>query len=229
MFSTGAGLLVLCDMGVNDSNSKALHLTLDCPQLVKKIIHCVRFYKYLNFHTIIYITAVALPYNSHKWSALYHITLSWVMVMFLLFMLQQNCMIYCLCECPSHCHSFVCWLFLKSSPSSIFVVVVVCVWNCNIWLEYNTLLWLILYLNFLLSTRAYITQLIFVTWHTQRGLLIFTAHSAKENTIHQVTTMLQATSKNVLFPGHNHMLTTGADDLTVWLSPKRQQVVMTWK
>ena len=27
------------------------------------------------------------------------------------------------------------------------------------------------------------------------------------NTIHQVTTML-ATSKNVPFPGHNHMLTT---------------------
>ena len=33
-------------------------------------------------------------------------------------------------------------------------------------------------------------------------------------TIHQVTTML-ATSKNVLFPGHSHLLTTGADDLTL--------------
>ena len=30
-------------------------------------------------------------------------------------------------------------------------------------------------------------------------------------TIYQVTTML-ATSKNVLFPGHNHLLTTGTDD-----------------
>ena len=30
-------------------------------------------------------------------------------------------------------------------------------------------------------------------------------------TIHQVTTML-ATSKNVLFPGHNHLLTTSTDD-----------------
>ena len=29
-------------------------------------------------------------------------------------------------------------------------------------------------------------------------------------TIHQVTTML-ATPKNVLFPGHNHLLTTGTD------------------
>ena len=33
----------------------------------------------------------------------------------------------------------------------------------------------------------------------------------KKATIHQVTTML-ATSKNVLFPGHNHLLTTGTDD-----------------
>ena len=39
-------------------------------------------------------------------------------------------------------------------------------------------------------------------------------HSAKKATIHQVTTML-GTSKHVLFPGHNHMLTTGADDLTL--------------
>ena len=30
-------------------------------------------------------------------------------------------------------------------------------------------------------------------------------------TIHQVTTML-ATSKNVLFPGHSHLLTTDTDD-----------------
>ena len=33
----------------------------------------------------------------------------------------------------------------------------------------------------------------------------------QKNTIHQVTSML-ATSKNVLFPGHNHLLTTSADD-----------------
>ena len=39
-----------------------------------------------------------------------------------------------------------------------------------------------------------------------------TSHWAKKNpTMHQVTTML-ATSKNVLFPGHNQLLTTGADD-----------------
>ena len=36
----------------------------------------------------------------------------------------------------------------------------------------------------------------------------------KKATIHQVTTML-ATSKNVLFPGHNHLLTTGGNDLTL--------------
>ena len=33
----------------------------------------------------------------------------------------------------------------------------------------------------------------------------------KSQVIHQVTTML-ATSKNVLFPGHKHLLTTGTDD-----------------
>ena len=37
-------------------------------------------------------------------------------------------------------------------------------------------------------------------------------HWAKKATIHQVTAML-ATSKNILFPGHNHLLTTGADNL----------------
>ena len=26
----------------------------------------------------------------------------------------------------------------------------------------------------------------------------------------------------VLFPGHNHLLTIGADDLTLWLSPEMQ-------
>ena len=36
--------------------------------------------------------------------------------------------------------------------------------------------------------------------------------------INQVTTML-ATSKNVLFPGHNQLLTTSTDDPTLWLSP----------
>ena len=36
----------------------------------------------------------------------------------------------------------------------------------------------------------------------------------KKATINQVTTML-ATSKNVLFPGHNHLLTTGANDPTL--------------
>ena len=45
----------------------------------------------------------------------------------------------------------------------------------------------------------------------------------KKVTMHLVTTML-ATSKNVLFPGPNHLITTGADDVTLWLSPKCQHV-----
>ena len=53
------------------------------------------------------------------------------------------------------------------------------------------------------------------------GMLDTTA--LKKTTTHQVTTML-ATSKNVLFPGHNHLLTTGTDDLTLWLSPERQRM-----
>ena len=36
----------------------------------------------------------------------------------------------------------------------------------------------------------------------------------KNATIHQVTTIL-ATHKNVLFPGHNHLITTGTDDQTL--------------
>ena len=41
---------------------------------------------------------------------------------------------------------------------------------------------------------------------------------AKQATIHQVTIML-TTSRNVLFPGHNHLLTTGTDDPSLWLLP----------
>ena len=33
-----------------------------------------------------------------------------------------------------------------------------------------------------------------------------------------------ATSKNVLFPGYNHLPTTGDDDSTLLLLPDRQQV-----
>ena len=41
-----------------------------------------------------------------------------------------------------------------------------------------------------------------------------TNNTAQKATIHQVTTMI-ATSKNVLFPGHNHLLTTDTDDPTL--------------
>ena len=45
-------------------------------------------------------------------------------------------------------------------------------------------------------------------------------HAVQKNTIHQEITML-ATSKNVLFPGHNHLLTNSADDPSLWLSPEQ--------
>ena len=44
----------------------------------------------------------------------------------------------------------------------------------------------------------------------------------KNPTIHLLTTML-STSKSVLFPGHNHLLTTSTDDPTLWLPPDGQQ------
>ena len=57
----------------------------------------------------------------------------------------------------------------------------------------------------------------------------------KRGTIHQVTTML-ATSKNVLFPGHNHdLLTTCTDDPSLAGAQaiisvgSSVPVVMTWK
>ena len=46
-------------------------------------------------------------------------------------------------------------------------------------------------------------------WHAD--VLISSLPHCTKGTIHQVSTML-ATSKNVLFPSHNHLLTTGTDD-----------------
>ena len=48
-----------------------------------------------------------------------------------------------------------------------------------------------------------------------RSVCYYYAHyeksdTAQKATIHRVITML-ATSKNALFPGHNHLLTTGTD------------------
>ena len=50
------------------------------------------------------------------------------------------------------------------------------------------------------------------TCSTVTKCIILAATLCKKATIHQVTTML-ATSKNVLFPGHNHLLTIGTDEI----------------
>ena len=34
---------------------------------------------------------------------------------------------------------------------------------------------------------------------------------------------MQSTSKNILFPGHNHLLTTGADDTTLIYCPSARE------
>ena len=63
-----------------------------------------------------------------------------------------------------------------------------------------------------------------ISWDCEWMLLcaIRDAHAlslCKKATILQVTTVL-ATSKNVLFPGHNHLLPTGTFDPTLWLLAK---------
>ena len=50
--------------------------------------------------------------------------------------------------------------------------------------------------------------------HTRHRLIFVFNASGKKATIHQLITML-ATSKNVLLPGHNHLLTISADDPTI--------------
>ena len=45
----------------------------------------------------------------------------------------------------------------------------------------------------------------------QHNLKLIYLCTMQKATIHQVTTLL-ATTKNVLFPGHNYLLTTGTDD-----------------
>ena len=49
-----------------------------------------------------------------------------------------------------------------------------------------------------------------------------TTGTGQKATIHQVTTML-ATSKNVLFPGHDRLLTTSADDPTLNIRPSASE------
>ena len=59
--------------------------------------------------------------------------------------------------------------------------------------------------------HAYIVSISsLVAWYAfdTQPVLVYTG---QKPTIHQVTTML-STFKSVQFPGHNHLLTTGADD-----------------
>ena len=71
-----------------------------------------------------------------------------------------------------------------------------------------------------MRTHGWVTMVLIPrsNWSTFKSL-------CKKATIHQVITM-QATSKNVLFPGHNHLLTTGTDDpsLVCWCSGDNQSV-----
>ena len=66
------------------------------------------------------------------------------------------------------------------------------------------------HINSLLSEHS--TIYVVRTLDTQ-GIIVRVTHR-KKATIRQVTPML-STSKNVLLQGHNHLLTTGADELTL--------------
>ena len=50
-------------------------------------------------------------------------------------------------------------------------------------------------------------------------------NTEQKATMQQVTTMI-ATSKNLLFPSHNHLLTTGADDPTLIISWAPTRVII---
>ena len=63
--------------------------------------------------------------------------------------------------------------------------------------------------NLALSARLIITIIVLLLGISAVMYGHTTLH--KKATMYQLTTML-AISKNVLFPGHNHLLTTGADD-----------------
>ena len=107
--------------------------------------------------------------------------------------------------------------------------------NCDdcITLHYQ-LLWILLWdVGFLYSLITFSTFHTTLQPHNESYASCFSRfwcnyHHCKkqqpQNTIHQVTIML-AISKNILFPGHNHLLTTGTDDPLLWLSPERHLIV----
>ena len=65
------------------------------------------------------------------------------------------------------------------------------------------------------------------TTHATNILLHFLFIYTEQKAIIRQVTIVLATSKNVLCPGHNHLLTTSTDDLTLWLSPKHQRLIST--
>ena len=58
---------------------------------------------------------------------------------------------------------------------------------------------------------VYVSHPVDINEYPGQNVLYYITNTCKKASIHQVNTML-ATSKNVLFPGPNHLLTNGADD-----------------
>ena len=64
------------------------------------------------------------------------------------------------------------------------------------------------------NTQWELHPVLFVIHETAHGQLPLLDHmTGQKTTIHRLATML-STSKYVLYLGHNHLLTTGSDDLT---------------
>ena len=70
-----------------------------------------------------------------------------------------------------------------------------------------------LQLHFIKSSHNFLVVLTNgrIVRHTHTHVVKNVTYTGQTATIHQLTTML-STSKNILFPGHNHLLTTSGDD-----------------
>ena len=117
-------------------------------------------------------------------------------------------------------HHFIPWVCGSEQHCSITILYMLshCIY-CKHQLTANTCIHFVC-VKTLISFPLWAVQILLsISWFLSDNWRTSTAQKA---TIHQVTTML-ATSKNSLCPGHNHLITTGADDPTLWLSPEHQR------
>ena len=98
--------------------------------------------------------------------------------------------------------------------NEVITIVTTIVFLSPVWDHINiitifTILTIVTIIVFVLILVVVVIAIAIVIVNVICFLLLITQR--KKATIHQLTTML-FTSKNVIFPGHNHLLTPGADD-----------------